>query len=192
MGPLVLASRSPYRRELLARLGLEFECHSPGVDERALESPGLEPRALAARLARAKAEAVAAEHPQAVVIGSDQVCAFEGRCYGKPGSLEAAAERLLAMAGREHQLVTSVCVLGPLECVEFTEVARMTLRPLTREQALRYVERDRTEEVAGGYKLESLGIALFEAIECRDYTAIIGLPLMRLAQVLQRLGFSIL
>ena len=188
MTRLILASTSPHRRDLLARLGLPFEQHDPGVDEAPLQAQGLAPDELAQRLARLKAEAVARAHPDAVVIGSDQVQAFEGAAFGKPGSDEKAVERLLAMAGREHQLITAVCVARGDERVEFADVTRLFLRALTREQAARYVALDDTAQVAGAYKLEQRGIALFDRIESADFTAIVGLPLMRLARVLEELG----
>lgn len=190
MTRLILASTSPYRRALLERLGLAFECVAPEVDEGPVQALDLAPEELAPRLAREKAEAVAIRHPDAVVIGSDQVCVFEGQAFGKPGSTEAAARRLLAMAGREHQLVTSVCILGAGRSAEFTDVTRLVLRPLTREQATRYVQLDDTAQVAGAYKLEQRGVALFDRIESADHTAIVGLPLMRLSRVLEEFGIA--
>lgn len=190
MRRLILASTSPYRRGLLQRFGFPFECIPPGVNEEDLQVMGLSPGELATQLARAKAEAVAALYPEAVVIGSDQVGAFEGQAFGKPGSQEAAAERLLAMAGHEHQLLTSVCVIGDGRCEEFTDVTRLVLRRLSPEQASRYVQLDDTAHVAGGYKLEERGIALFESIESADHTAIVGLPLMRLSRALEGFGIA--
>lgn len=190
MRRLILASTSPYRRDLLQRLGFPFECVPPGVDEGVLQALELDPGELATRLARAKAEAVAMAYPEAVVIGSDQVCAFEGKAFGKPGSPEVAAERLLAMSGHEHQLVTSVCVVGDGRSEEFTDVTRLVLRPLSRGQAARYVQLDDSAHVAGGYKLEERGIALFESIESADHTAIIGLPLMQLSRTLEAFGIT--
>ena len=190
MRRLILASTSPYRRDLLQRLGLTFGCVSPHVDEGAIQALGLAPTDLATRLARAKAEAVATVYPKAIVIGADQVCAFEGQAFGKPGSPEVAAERLLIMAGHEHQLVTSVCVIGDGRSDEFTDVTRLVLRPLTHDQATRYVQLDDTAHVAGGYKLEERGIALFEGIESADHTAIVGLPLMQLSRTLEGFGIA--
>jgi len=188
MSRLILASTSPYRRSLLERLGLPFEQLDPGVDEAPVQALDLDPEALARRLARLKAEAVARAHPDAVVIGSDQVQAFEGAAFGKPGSTEKAIERLLAMAGREHQLITAVCVVRGDERVEFADVTRLLLRTLAPDQAARYVALDDTAQVAGAYKLERRGIALFDRIESADFTAIVGLPLMRLSRVLEELG----
>ena len=123
-----------------------------------------------------------------MVIGSDQVQAFEGASFGKPGSAELAAERLLAMAGKEHQLITAVCVARGDERVEFADVTRLFLRKLTPGQAERYVTLDDSAQVAGAYKLERRGIALFDRIESADFTAIVGLPLLRLSRVLEELG----
>lgn len=190
MSALILGSTSPYRRALLERLGLEFRCVAPQVDEEATKARIADPTELAVLLARAKAEDVAARHPDACVIGSDQVCALGGRAFGKPGSVEATVEQLLAMAGREHQLVTAVCLVHPERSVEFVATTRLTLRPLTRERAQRYVELDDTSGVAGGYKIEQRGIALFDRIETEDHTAIVGLPLMRLARELEGLGIA--
>lgn len=182
---LVLASTSPYRRALLERLSIPFECVDPGVDEAPLQALGLAPEELAPRLARAKAEAAARE--DAIVIGSDQVCAFEGESFGKPGTEDAAIQRLLAMSGKEHQLITAVCLVTPARRVEFVDVTRLWLKELSEDEAHRYVQLDDTAHVAGGYKLEQHGIALFDRIETEDSTAIVGLPLIRLRRELDAL-----
>lgn len=191
MTELVLASTSPYRRALLARLGLEFRCAPPGVDEEAVKVLGLAPEELARRLAHAKARAVAGREPRAVVIGSDQVCALGDEVLDKPGNRATAIERLSRLAGREHRLVTAVCVAADERQVEFVDVTRLWVRPLARAEIERYVDRDRPFDVAGGYKLEALGVALFERIESRDQTAIVGLPLIELCGVLREMGFRL-
>ncbi len=188
---LILASTSPYRRELLARLRLPFRCVAPGVDEGLIAAEGHAPLALAERLAWAKAEAVAAREPGAVVLGSDQLVAFEGRVLGKPGTAERAVEQLLAMSGREHQLITAVAVADGSGIAVETVVARLTLRPVGREEAERYVAADRPVDCAGSYKIESLGIALFDRIEAADQTAIVGLPLLTVCRMLRARGFSV-
>ncbi|HEY2157360.1 MAG TPA: nucleoside triphosphate pyrophosphatase [Isosphaeraceae bacterium] len=188
---LILASTSPYRRKLLEQLGLPFRCVAPGVDEAEVQSQVAEPPALAERLARAKAEAVFARHPDAVVIGSDQLVAFQGRALGKPGTEDRAVEQLLAMAGREHQLITAVA-LADRDGVEVaTNIARLWLRPLGAEEAQRYVEADRPLDCAGSYKIESLGITLFDRIEASDQTAIVGLPLLTVCRMLRARGFEL-
>jgi septum formation protein len=189
--PLILASTSRYRAALLARLGLPFETVAPEVDERSLEEPGLEPRAAAERLARAKAAAVAARRPGAIVIGSDQVCAAGDQVLHKPGTRERAVEQLLALAGRTHELITAVAVQAPGRVLEHTDVSRLTMRPLERAALERYVDADQPLDCAGAYKLEERGVALFSRIECADASAITGLPLMALVEMLDSLGIVV-
>jgi septum formation protein len=188
---LVLASTSPYRRVLLERLGLPFRVASPDLDEEAFPRAGLSPRELAEALARGKAEAVAAREPTAVVIGSDQLVALDGRILGKPGDPARAADQLEAMAGRTHELITAMVVLAPGRRFEHTDVAHLTMRPLDRATIERYVARDLPVDCAGSYKLEQGGIALFQRIESDDQTAITGLPLLALAGILADLGFEV-
>lgn len=188
---LILASTSPYRRDLLARLGVPFRCLGPGVDEDEAKRSGLAPIALAEALARAKAEAVAAGEPGATVIGGDQLVTFEGRVLGKPGTAEAAVDQLLGMAGRDHQLVTSVAVADATGTEVITDRTTLRLRPLTPDEARRYVEKDRPLDCAGSYRIESLGIALFDRIDSADHTAIVGLPLIAVSRMLRARGFAI-
>ena len=189
---LVLASTSPYRRALLGRLGLPFECVAPdGVDERAIQLP---PRELVVALARAKAEAVAAMRPDAVVIGSDQAPAIGDRVLHKPGTAARAVAQLEALAGREHELLTAVCVIdGPSgRRFEHLDVHRLRLRPLRKAEIEDYVARDQPLDCAGAYKIEQLGIALMERIDGEDATAIVGLPLIAVCRILVDLGLPIL
>jgi septum formation protein len=188
---LILASTSPYRRKLLEQLGLPFRCVGPGVDEAEIQDRVANPRGLAEQLARAKAEAVLGRHPDAVVIGSDQLVAFDGRALGKPGTADRAVEQLLAMAGREHQLVTAVALADRHGVEVATNVARLWLRPLGREEAERYVAADCPLDCAGSYKIESLGISLFDRIEATDQSAIVGLPLLTVCRMLRARGFAI-
>jgi septum formation protein len=188
---LILASTSPYRRALLERLGVPFRCVAPPVDEEALKDPSLPPRGLAALLARAKAESVAAAEHGAVVVGSDQLVAVEGEILGKPLSAGRAVEQLLRLAGRRHELITAVAVVHPGGLVEHIDVTALWMRPLTRDEVARYVEADRPIDCAGSYKLEARGVALFERIESADHTAITGLPLIALTSALRGLGFAI-
>lgn len=189
---LILASSSPYRRALLERLGLEFRVIAPEVDEAAVKDRGLPPGALAAALARRKADAVAARAPSSLVIGADQVCALGGEILDKPGGLEANVAQLQRLAGRTHELHTAVCIARGRDLRrEFADVTRLTMRPLGRERLQRYVAMDRAADCAGGYKLESGGIALFESVVTADHTAILGLPLMRLVRELESLGIPL-
>ncbi|AWV06967.1 Maf family protein [Marilutibacter maris] len=188
--PLILASTSVYRRELLTRLRLPFETARPRVDE----SPHANepPDALAARLAASKAEAVAASRPDAWVIGSDQVAELDGRPLGKPGHRDAAIAQLSAMSGRSVRFHTSVCVTraghAPALATDLTEVV---LRPLQDEEIARYVDAEQPYDCTGSFKCEGLGICLFEAIRTHDPTALVGLPLIRTARLLRAAGYRL-
>ncbi|HEY1137484.1 MAG TPA: nucleoside triphosphate pyrophosphatase [Xanthomonadaceae bacterium] len=189
MPRLILASTSAYRRALLERLGLPFDTARPDVDETPLSDET--PQALAVRLARAKAEAVLDPgQPDLWVIGSDQVAELDEEPLGKPGSIARAEAQLRAMSGREVRFLTAVCLAGPggrrLEALDVTTVH---FRPLSNGEIARYVDRERPLDCAGSFKSEGLGITLFEAIENRDPTALVGLPLIATARLLREAGF---
>lgn len=189
MPRLILASTSAYRRALLERLGLPFDTARPDVDETPLSDET--PQALAVRLARAKAEAVLDPgQPDLWVIGSDQVAELDEEPLGKPGSTARAEAQLRAMSGREVRFLTAVCLAGPggrrLEALDVTTVH---FRPLSNGEIARYVDRERPLDCAGSFKSEGLGITLFEAIENRDPTALVGLPLIATARLLREAGF---
>lgn len=190
MHRLVLASTSRYRAELLARLRLAFDSANPDVDERPL--PGEAPGSLALRLAGAKAEAVAARRPDAVVIGSDQVASCDGQVLGKPATREAAIAQLQAMSGREAVFLTAVAVTGPGSPVAHAlDTTTVRFRPLADDDIARYIELEQPLDCAGSFKCEGLGIALFDAIESRDPTALVGLPLIATARLLRARGFAV-
>ena len=185
---IVLASSSPYRRELLSRLGLRFDIVSPEIDESPMgDEP---PRTLVARLARLKALAVAPQRPRALIIGSDQVALQDGRILGKPGGHEANLHQLRASAGRLVRFLTGVALLnagsGELQC-EVVEY-RVLFRPLDEEQVAAYVRAEKPYDCAGGFRAEGLGVALFERMEGEDPSALIGLPLIALVSMLRREG----
>ncbi|WP_119352904.1 Maf family nucleotide pyrophosphatase [Azohydromonas sediminis] len=187
---LILASTSRYRRELLARLRIAFDVVAPAVDETPL--PGEAPAALAQRLALAKAHAVAAQHPQAVVIGSDQVAELDGQAIGKPGSHARAVEQLRAMSGRRvvfHTAVAVVCAARGFADVKLAPVA-VHFRTLDDAQIERYLRLEQPYDCAGSAKSETLGIALLEAIDSDDPTALVGLPLMRTCALLRAAGLD--
>lgn len=187
---LLLASTSAYRRELLARLRLPFEAVWPEVDETPL--PGEAPAALAQRLARAKAEAVAAREPDAWVIGADQVAELDGRPLGKPGGREAALAQLAAMSARTVPFHTAVALVhGDGRGDAALDTTRVRLRPLSAAEIARYVALEPAHDCAGGFKSEALGISLFEAIESQDPTALVGLPLIATARLLRQAGFAL-
>ncbi|MCA9113822.1 MAG: septum formation protein Maf [Planctomycetaceae bacterium] len=188
---LILASTSPWRREQLARLGLPFQCVDPAVDEDVWKARLTDPRELAGTLAREKARAVAAQHPEAVVIGGDQLVSFGSTILGKPGTAEGAVEQLLQLAGQTHELLTAVCLCHHGRELNHLDVTRLTMRSLDRGALTRYVAADDPVGCAGSYMLEQRGITLFERIESADHTAIIGLPLIALTGLLRQLGFEV-
>jgi septum formation protein len=190
---LVLASTSVYRRELLARLGLAFECVPPRVDESAIHAlfDAASARELAEHLALAKAVAVSRTHGDSTVIGSDQVCVCEDQILGKPGTPERAAEQLALLSGRQHQLITAVCLWQDGGTLRHTDVTTLTMRELSSGEIARYVMADQPLDCAGSYKLESLGVSLFEGIKSADHTAIQGLPLVEVCQLLRQAGYAI-
>ena len=192
MATLILASTSVYRKALLERLGLAVESVAPGVDEGAFKSQALHPQNLAEELATAKARAVAVRHPGRIVIGGDQLLAFQGEVLGKPGTFENAVTQLLRLSGQTHDLVTAMAIIGPDGKVHVhTDISRMTMRPLDRERIERYVRLDMPLDCAGSYKIESAGISLFETIDSVDHSAITGLPLIGLTAILERLGVKV-
>ena len=188
--PLILASTSRYRRELLQRLGLAFDVVAPDVDEAAL--PGEAPAALALRLARAKADAVAARPPQAVVIGSDQVCEVDGDALGKPGDHARARAQLQQLRGRRAVFHTAVAVVAPGSGYERAVLAPVTVRfrALTDAEIERYLRLEQPYDCAGSAKSEGLGIALLDAIDSDDPTALVGLPLIRTCALLREAGLD--
>lgn len=189
MMPLLLASTSRYRRELLERLRLPFHVARPDVDEAVL--PGETPPALARRLAEAKAAAIAAHHREAWVIGADQVAEVDGQAIGKPGNREAAIAQLNAMSGRAIRFHTAICLLREAELHVATDVTTVRFRALAAEEIERYVDLEQPFDCAGSFKSEGLGITLFEAIDSQDPTALVGLPLIALSRLLREAGFAL-
>ncbi len=188
---LLLASSSRYRAELLGRLGLGFRAVSPNVDE--APRPAEAPEALALRLARAKAAAVARGHPGAVIIGSDQVASFGSRTLGKPGTAARAREQLAMLSGGDVDFLTGLCLIDAQGREQATVVPpRVRFRELSAAEIEDYVAREQPLDCAGAFKSEALGIALFEAVESTDPTALIGLPLIELCSMLARAGVPVL
>lgn len=188
--PLVLGSTSRYRRELLERLGLPFDTERPEVEE--TPRAGEAPAALVERLAREKALAVAARRPGTWVIGSDQLAEFDGRSLGKPGDRTRAIAQLAAMSGRDVVFLTAVCLArGDIAHALHVDRTVVRFRALRDEEIARYVDAERPFDCAGSFKSEGRGIALFEAIETRDPTALIGLPLIATARMLREAGYAL-
>lgn len=191
MRPIVLASTSRYRRELLGRLRLPFTVDPPEVDE--TPAPGEPPAALAERLAHAKARAVAPGHPGAIVIGSDQVADLDGRALGKPGNHAAARAQLTLLQGREVVFHTAVAVVAPDGHARGSLVPTVVrFRRLGPAAIDAYLAAEPAYDCAGSAKVEALGIALLESVRSDDPTALVGLPLIALAGLLAAAGVEIL
>jgi septum formation protein len=188
MTTLILASTSRYRRDLLSRLDLPFDTIDPGIDE--TPEPGELPAVLAARLARAKALSV--HRANAVTIGSDQVASLDSCLIGKPGNRDSALELLDDCQGREVVFHTAVCVAAQngRHIAEHVDLTRVRFKRLSRGELESYLEKEPAYDCAGGFKSEGLGIALFEAIESHDPTALIGLPMIWLAGALREAGLD--
>ncbi|PLP98987.1 Maf-like protein [Cupriavidus pauculus] len=186
---LILGSSSPYRRELLARLQIPFEVATPDIDETPLS--GERPDATALRLARLKAEAIAARHPGALVIGSDQVCTLDGMQIGKPGNHENALAQLQRMRGRTVTFHSALCLLDSRTGVaQLADVQTLvTFRNLTDAELDAYLRIETPYDCAGSAKAEGLGIALLSRVESDDPTALIGLPLVALTGMLRQVGY---
>lgn len=190
--PIILGSTSPYRRELLARLRFPFEVVSPEVDETPL--PRETPRQLACRLAMSKARAVAARFPQAVVVGSDQVADLDGAAIGKPLVHEVAVAQLRRMSGQQvifQTAVAVVCASSQFAQMDLAQV-RVRFRTLHDAEIEAYLLAEQPYDCAGSAKSEGLGIALMDAIESDDPSALVGLPLIRTCTMLRAAGIAIL
>lgn len=192
MPSLILASTSPYRRQLLERLGIAFSTAAPDVDETRL--PNETPAAMVSRLSEAKAQAVAKQHPNALVIGSDQMAVCGEAVLGKPGTHDKATAQLVYLSGQRVTFLTGVCLhnatrgRSQLDVVAFHVVFRM----LDAAMIENYLHREQPYNCAGSFKSEGLGIALFERLEGDDPTALIGLPLIRLTRMLENEGVRII
>jgi len=190
MRKLVLASTSPYRRELLERLGIPFEAVAPDFDEQIEQ--GIAPEELVRNLALGKALSLAAEFPDSVIIGSDQVFVVDGEIVGKPGSPEKAFEQLRRMSGASHTFYTGLAVVDTASginltsCVPFT----VTLRQLADDEIQNYIRRENPLNCAGSFMIEGLGIALMDKLEGTDFTSLIGLPLIQLVTLLRQVGIN--
>ncbi len=189
---VVLASTSKYRRGLLERLGMPFECADPQVDE--APQSGEAPPATAQRLAEAKARAVAIRFPDALIIGSDQVASCDGAKLDKPGNHANAVRQLTLVSGKTASFDTAVVLFDTKSKALWTRVVpcRVTFRTLDAQQIERYLRLEQPYDCAGSAKAEGLGIALIARIDTEDPTALIGLPLIALGELLRDAGFDVL
>lgn len=183
--PIILASTSPFRRELLARLGLPFAVAGPAIDEAPLPDEG--PKDTALRLSEAKARAVASDFPDALIIGSDQVAFLDGVIFGKPGGHEQAVEQLRALRGRQVHFFTGLCLLDTQSGRATVRgvATQVTFRDLADEEIEAYLRKEPAYDCAASAKSEGLGIALMAKMEGEDPTALIGLPLIALCDLLR-------
>jgi len=189
---LLLASESIYRKALLQRLRIAFDCASHGVDERAVERGQRSLAEHALHLAARKADSLAEEWPEHFILASDQVAALGESMLSKPGSVARAVQQLRTLSGNEHQLHTAMVLRRPDGSrVEHLDTTSLTMRELSQGEIERYVAADEPLDCGGSYKIESLGISLFESIEGADFTAITGLPLIELSKMLRAEGFAI-
>ena len=189
---LVLASTSPFRRELLNRLGISFKTANPQTDESAL--PGESPEELALRLSEAKARAVAPLFPDALIIGSDQVAILDGQVYGKPGTHANAIKQLQAMRGRTVNFFTGLCLLDAKTGEAHVRgiPTLVTFRDLSDEEIENYLRREQPYNCAGAAKSEGLGIAIIARMQGDDPNALVGLPLIALCDLFREVGFPVL
>ena len=188
---IVLASSSSYRRELLSRLQLPFSCHSPNIDEtpRTAESP----QALVQRLALSKARALAAIYPEHLIIGSDQVAVLDQQIIGKPGDAAGATQQLSAASGRSVVFLTGLALIDTRTTCEQVDLVPFTVhfRSLSAAQIQRYIALEQPFDCAGRVKSEGLGVSLFRATEGSDATSLVGLPLIRLCDMLNACGIAV-
>ncbi len=191
MARIILASSSPYRQQLLHKLGLDFQSCRPDIDE--TPRPDESATALVQRLAEQKAHAIAARYPQGLIIGSDQVCVNQGQILGKPGSRERARAQLLAASGQRITFYTGLAVFDAASdrLHSMVEPFSVMFRNLSEAQIDRYLDREPALDCAGAFKCEGLGISLFERMEGRDPNSLVGLPLIALVELLSRFGVEV-
>ncbi|MEH6344944.1 MAG: Maf family nucleotide pyrophosphatase [Bermanella sp.] len=192
MARLVLGSSSPFRKALLEKLDLSFDCDSPDIDETPME--GESPKDMVARLAKLKAQAIAERHPQSIIIASDQCATLDGKIIGKPGDHKSAVKQLQEARGRTVTFYTSLCVFNAAtnqfeECIEPFYVY---FRALTDSQIENYLQKEQPYNCAGSFKSEGLGISLFERLEGNDPNTLIGLPLIQLIKMLERFHIQVI
>ena len=188
MRDIVLASGSPYRRDLLSRLGIPFRISPPSLDETPFQKSIPCPKELAIHLAKLKAREVKNKFPESLIIASDQTLSLEGSLFNKPQTPIRAKEQLQSLSGKTHQLTTAVCLLSPDTSIEFFEISELTMRSLSSQKIESYIQKERPLDCVGAYKIEGNGITLFESIKTLDFTSVIGLPLIALTTHLQKLG----
>lgn len=192
MTRIVLGSSSPFRKALLEKLDLSFDCDSPDIDETPLKNE--HPKDMVVRLAKQKADAIATRHPQSIIIASDQCATLDGKIIGKPGDHEAAVTQLTAASGRTVTFYTSLCVYNAAtnQYQETVEPFYVYFRELTESQIENYLKKEEPYNCAGSFKSEGLGISLFERLEGNDPNTLIGLPLIQLIKMLEAFHIKVI
>lgn len=192
---IILASTSQYRAELIAKLGMSFEKIKPAVDEEMIKDLLLiekaKPLEVAETLSRKKAASIHRQFPEATIVAGDQLVNWNGQILGKPLTVEKAFQQLSSMKGRTHELITSTTLIINSKIFHHNNISKMTLKDLSDSEIKSYVELDQPLDCAGSIKIESYGISLFEKIECDDFSAIQGLPLIWLSNTLKRNGYEL-
>jgi septum formation protein len=191
MNKLLLASTSQYRKELLERLRIPFSVAAPGIDEESFKDPLVPAYTLCQKLARLKAESLIQRFPHSTIIASDQMVLFGDEILGKPHTVEVAVQRLGRLSGHYHEILTALAVYDNEKWLQWIDRSRLKMRALSLLEIERYVAIDNPLDCAGAYKIEGLGISLFEKIQSEDFTAIQGLPLLALSQILRELDYQI-
>lgn len=189
---LILASTSPYRSELLLKTGIPFTTQAPAVDEEILkqQAHGLSPSKLAIFLAQQKALSVSQQHPEAWIIGSDQLVHFDNEIIGKPLTSEKCLALLGRLSGKRHEILTAVCLVRGGKHILHLDTTLMSMKSLTQQELMHYIEVDKPLDCAGGYKIEQSGIVLFDSIHCQDLTAVQGFPMIWVTQQLKEIGYE--
>jgi len=192
MKKIVLGSSSPFRKKLLKKLEIEFDCYSPDIDESHQE--GESPEKLVQRLSCSKATAVAKQYPKALVIGSDQVALHNNKILGKPGSHENAIRQLSSFSAQTVHFLTGLCLHNSLTGQQqyYLDITLVRFRKLNTQDIQNYLLREKPYQCAGSFKSEGLGVALFESIESKDPNALIGLPVIKLVEMLGNEGLNVL
>lgn len=190
---IVLASGSAYRKELLFRLGIPFVCSPPDISEEKIKisllALGTSPEKIAETISFEKGYQRAKLHSDALVISGDQLVAFENQLLGKPGTAEKALSQLALLNGKTHRLITAITLFPPASApVSYTHLSHLKMKSLSARELEHYVSLDNPVDCAGSYKIENHGISLFESIDCDDFTAIQGIPLLWLSNYLKRSG----
>jgi septum formation protein len=192
MEKIILASGSPYRKQLLEQLSLAFSVVPSNVDEELIKKMDLTPEKICLELAKAKATEVFNKYSDHIVIGSDQLLTMDSEIFDKPGTAETAIKQLSKLQGKNHRLITAVSIVSNNKEISFSNITTLTMKELSQKQIEHYVQKDNPLDCAGSYKIEKLGISLFSKIDSSDSTSIIGLPLIQLCCGLENFGIEIL